>query len=220
VINAIIFDFDGLIIDTETVWYEAYKEVLKGYDIDLPLEDFSKVIGTHGGVLYDFINQNLKQPVDIAVIKQAAADAFQSKIGKPVLREGVLDYLKAAEMLGLKIALASSSSREWVVGFLEQLNILSYFEVIRTKEDVTEVKPNPELYQRAMEGLGVQPAETIAFEDSLNGLRAARAAGLHCVIVPNDVTSNLAFSDFSRRLSSMAECGLEQLIEDVVKSIR
>jgi putative hydrolase of the HAD superfamily len=216
-IKAIIFDFDGLIIDTETVWYEAFKEVLESYEMDLSIELFSKVIGTHDGILDSMIRENLKQPVDIDIIKQAAADAFHSKIGEPVLREGVLDYLKAASTLGLRIALASSSSREWVVGFLEKLHILSYFEVIKTRDDVAEVKPDPELYVKTLEALGVQPTEAIAFEDSLNGLRAARAAGIHCVIVPNAVTTNLAFSDFSKRVSSMAECGLEALIEDVLQ---
>ena len=74
------------------------------------------------------------------------------------------------------------------------------------------VKPDPELYLKAVEALGVSPEEAVAFEDSLNGLTAARSAGIRCVIFPNPVTANLAFEDYSLRFSSMTECPLDQLI--------
>jgi len=212
VIKAIIFDFDGLIIDTESVWFEAYKEVLVDYEIQLTLEKFSEVVGTHDDVLFSYIEENSSIPFEKEILESKVSELVQIKLGEPVLRESVEDYLIAAKQAGLKIGLASSSSRAWVEGFLKQMNIFNYFEVIRTKEDVLDIKPDPELYLKAIEALGIDATEAIAFEDSLNGLLAARKAGLHCVIVPNSVTANLVFEDYSLRLSSMAEKSLEDVI--------
>ena len=211
-IKAIIFDFDGLIIDTESVWFEAYKEVLVDYEIKLTLEKFSEVVGTHDDVLFSYIEENCSIPFDRESLESKVSALVQVKLRDAVLRESVEDYLLAAKQAGLKIGLASSSSRAWVEGFLKQMNIYDYFEVIKTKEDVSDVKPDPELYLKAIEALGIEATEAVAFEDSLNGLLAARKAGLHCVIVPNSVTAHLMFEDYSLRLSSMAEKSLEDVI--------
>jgi len=212
-IKAVIFDFDGLIVDTESVWFEAYKEVLLRYDVELTLQKFSEVVGTSDEVLFNYIDSNLKEPIEKEMIEQLAKELVDEKLLEPVLRESVEDYLIAAKNAGLHIGLASSSSREWVESFLKKLNIYEYFSVIKTKDDVTKVKPDPELYLKAIEEIGVQVTEAIAFEDSLNGLIAATKAGLHCVIVPNSVTSHLEFENHSLRLSSMAEKSLVDVIK-------
>ncbi|PEJ57251.1 HAD family hydrolase [Bacillus sp. AFS002410] len=217
-IKAVIFDFDGLIVDTESVWYEAYKEVLNRYKVELTLQKFSEVVGTSDEILFEYINSNLKEPIEKEIIEQMAKELVDEKLLEPVLRESVEDYLISAKNAGLQIALASSSSREWVQSFLEKLNIYEYFSVIKTKEDVAKVKPDPELYLKAIEEIGVDVTEAIAFEDSLNGLIAATKAGLQCVIVPNSVTSHLAFENHSLRISSMAEKSLEDVIEQLSKN--
>ncbi|MFB7140814.1 HAD family hydrolase [Gottfriedia sp. NPDC056225] len=217
-IKAVIFDFDGLIVDTESVWYEAYKEVLNRYEVELTLQKFSEVVGTSDEILFEYINSNLKEPIEKENIEQMAKELVDEKLLEPVLRESVEDYLISAKNAGLQIALASSSSREWVQSFLEKLNIYKYFSVIKTKDDVAKVKPDPELYLKAIEEIGVDVTEAVAFEDSLNGLIAATKAGLQCVIVPNSVTSHLAFENHSLRLSSMAEKSLEDVIEQLSKN--
>ncbi|UPM52724.1 HAD family hydrolase [Gottfriedia acidiceleris] len=214
-IKAVIFDFDGLIVDTESVWFEAYKEVLHRYEVELTLQKFSEVVGTSDEILFDFINSNLKEPIEKELIEQMAKELVDVKLLEPALRESVEDYLISAKNAGLQIALASSSSRQWVESFLKKLNIYEYFSVIKTKGDVKKVKPDPELYLKAIEEIGVQASEAIAFEDSLNGLIAATKAGLHCVIVPNRVTSHLEFENHSLRLSSMAEKSLEDVIKHI-----
>jgi len=214
-IKAVIFDFDGLIVDTESVWFDAYKEVLHRYEVELTLQKFSEVVGTSDEILFDFINSNLKEPIEKELIEQMAKELVDEKLLEPSLRESVEDYLISAKNAGLQIALASSSSREWVESFLKKLNIYEYFSVIKTKDDVKKVKPDPELYLKAIEEIGVQVSEAISFEDSLNGLIAATKAGLHCVIVPNQVTSHLEFENHSLRLSSMAEKSLEDVIKHI-----
>ncbi len=143
-IKALVFDFDGLIIDTESVWYDSYREVLLEYGMDLKIEDFSKVIGTTDEVLYQHIRQHATSPIDRGVIEKTAHEIYHKKMGEPELREGVENYLKSAQDRGLRIALASSSSRQWVEGYLRQLGILKYFETVKTRDDVSKVKPDPE----------------------------------------------------------------------------
>ena len=99
--------------------------------------------------------------------------------------------------------------------FLEELQIREYFEVIKTREDVEKVKPDPALYRVAIEELGIKPSEAVVFEDSLNGLRAAVAAGLTCVVVPNDVTRNLPFENHHLRIESMREKSLKEVLQSI-----
>lgn len=216
-IKAIIFDFDGLIIDTETAWYEAYKETMNFYKCDLPLEQFAKCIGTDETVLYEFFKEQLGDTCNIEEIEARAKSLHKLKMKIPQAREGVRDYLEEARKFGYKIALASSSSREWVTHYLEELGLLNYFEVIITSDDVKKVKPAPDLYLKAINALNISPAEALAFEDSLNGLQSAVTAGLMCVIVPNPVTESLAFEKYELRLKSMEEKSLIDVIKLIEK---
>ncbi|MEH7458566.1 HAD family hydrolase [Bacillus sp. JJ1127] len=213
--KAIIFDFDGLIVDTETIWFQSFQEVVREYGGDLPLEEFAKCIGTTDEVLYTYIEQQLKEKFNRDELKEKVSILHQEKMKMPVARDGVKEYLEEAKETGLKIGLASSSSREWVVGFLEGLGIREYFEVIKTKEDVEKVKPDPALYRVTIKELGIEPAEAVVFEDSLNGLKAALAAGLACVVVPNEVTKTLQFENHHLRLGSMKEKSLTEVLQYV-----
>lgn len=212
-IKAVIFDFDGLILDTESVWFECYREVLSGYELELTLDRFAPSIGTHGTEFLDYVEETIGQPGIGSIIDQEVYKLHQQKMELIEAREGVADYLHTAREMGLRIGLATSSNRDWIEHFLGRLGLREYFEVIKTSDDVSAVKPDPELYLRATDELGVKPEEALAFEDSLNGLRAAKAAGLHCTIVPNPVTSLLPFEHYDLRLDSMAEMPLAAMLE-------
>ncbi|MED0702677.1 MULTISPECIES: HAD family hydrolase [Aeribacillus] len=212
-IKAIIFDFDGLIIDTETPWFEAYKETLGYYNVDLPLEHYVKSVGSDNTVLYEFFKQQLGESCNIEEIDAKAESIYKEKMKAPQAREGVKDYLQEANDLGYKIAIASSSTREWVTHYLDELGVLNYFNTIITQDDVEKVKPAPDLYLKAVDALNISSNEALAFEDSLNGLQAALAAGLKCVIVPNPVTESLPFENYDLRLQSMAEKSLSDVIK-------
>jgi len=125
---------------------------------------------------------------------------------------GVVAALDEARRLGLRLGMASSSSRAWVSGHLTRLGLLDYFEVLRCAEDVEAVKPDPALYRAALEGLGLAPHEAIAIEDSAHGVLAAKRAGLYCVAVPNVVTRGLDFSQADRVLKSLDEVPLAELV--------
>ncbi len=133
--------------------------------------------------------------IDEKEINQLARERFLEKRGILEVREGVVEKLEEAKELGYRIGLASSSSREWVEGFLRQFNLWEYFSVVKTREDVVKVKPDPALYLKALEDMQVEPHEALAIEDSLNGAMAAIEAGMKCIVVPNQVTSFLTFHE-------------------------
>lgn len=213
-IKGIVFDFDGLIIDTESLWYSAFNEVLQDYGMELPVEVFAQCVGTSDEALHAFIEEKLGAE-SIETIVKLARENHSLKTEQLEIRDGVKEYLTEAKTAGLQIGLASSSHREWVEGFLKKLGIRDYFSVIKTGDEVERIKPDPTLYLLAIEALGVAPQEAVAFEDSPNGARAATAAGLHCVIVPNESTKDLPFDKYSMRLESMAEVSLSEVIRQL-----
>ncbi|ANE47305.1 hypothetical protein SY83_14675 [Paenibacillus swuensis] len=221
-IKAIIFDFDGLILDTETPWYEAFREIYEEHGAHLPIELWGLGVGTSGEHFdpYLYLGECTGKPV----VKEQIDALFTVKHGALMelqgVREGVEDYLKEAQAKGIRIGLASSSPRAWVESYLKQHGLFEYFEVIKTADDVLRIKPDPELYLAASEALGVAPAEAAAFEDSPNGVRAAVSAGLYSVIVPNPLTAQLAFDAYDLRLDSMADLSLGEVLKRLEQTER
>jgi len=216
-IKAVVFDFDGLTLDTETPWYEALQQVFAKYGIPFPEELFSRAIGASHEAFnpYRYLEDQLQgQPCE-KELKTEVHNVFVSKMEKQELREGILDYLSYARRAGLKIGLASSSPRAWIDHYLKKYEIYDWYECICTADDVEQVKPDPALYLLALKKLGVKGHEAIAFEDSVNGLTAAKAAGLYGVAVPNALTHRLSFTIQDVRLVSMAEMPLDQLIQHI-----
>ncbi|BFT73625.1 HAD-IA family hydrolase [Paenibacillus sp. P36] len=209
-LKAIIFDFDGLIIDTESPWYHAFKDIYQEHGVELSLELWCKNVGTTFDEFnpYVYLETSIQKPLDHGYIKQLSHEKYAVYLGEAKLLPGVLHLLEAAKSRGLRIGLASSSTRDWVHKYLKQQGIFSYFDVIHTADDVKRVKPDPELYTLTLEKLGVAAGEALVFEDSPNGLKAAKAAGIRCVIVPNDVTRNLEFIAHDLRVASLDEIDL------------
>ncbi|MDR6997788.1 putative hydrolase of the HAD superfamily [Neobacillus niacini] len=217
VIKGVIFDFDGLIVDTESVWFEALKEVLmEKHHVELELSKYSSCIGTGSDVLFKYLRGVVGEDVDCELLNQLALEKYNEKMKQPSLREGVIEYLEEAKINNLKIGLASCSSREWVARHLKPLNIIEYFDVINTKNDVKKVKPDPEIYIKTLTDCNLKRPEAVAFEDSLNGLLAAKEAGIRCVIVPNDVTRHLSFETHDYKLETMSQEALSEVIKKLI----
>lgn len=212
--KAIVFDFDGLIFDTEVPEYKAFQEIFAEHGQELALAEWGRCIGTNSSGFdpYEHLEACLGSAVDREHVRTLKQDKYSRLIAEETVRPGVEAYLQTAKAMGLRIGLASSSSRAWVTKHLAMLGIADYFECIRVSDDVRDVKPDPELYLQVVAHFGIAPSEAVAFEDSPNGAKAAKAAGLYCVTVPNAVTRELTFGPVDLSLSSMADMRLEEVL--------
>jgi HAD superfamily hydrolase (TIGR01509 family) len=140
----------------------------------------------------------------------------QELSGAEELREGVQDYLEAAERLGLDVAIVSSAGDAWVLSHVRRLGVEHVWHSITCANgDSRRAKPAPDLYLEALDGLGLRPGEAIAFEDSLHGVQAAKAAGLFCVAVPNPVTASLALDEADLVVQSLTDLPLDELLHTI-----
>ncbi len=217
-IRAIIFDFDGLIVETEGPSYESWKAVYESFGISLPFSTWSAIIGTTQGPFdpLERLQKLVKDHVDWDAVESRRQVDEQALIEAQAVLPGAEQYLRDARRLGLKIGLASSSSADWVLGHLRRIGLDSCFDCIRTKDDVVWVKPNPELYYSVLQCLGIRADEAVALEDSPNGIQAAKQAGVFCIAVPNPMTSRLNLSMADMQLSSLAELPLETLLAQII----
>lgn len=192
-IRALIFDFDGTIIDTESLDYQCWCEIYREHGQELELEKWVAVVGT----TYDrfdpvhYLESKHGQRLDRDALFRSQASCLRSRASELQIGEPVRRLISDAYAVGLKLAVASSASRAWVSGHLERLGLTRLFDCVRCRDDAERVKPDPELYRLALEGLRVAPDEAIALEDSANGVLAARGAGIRCVWVPNPITAEM-----------------------------
>ncbi|WP_025689717.1 HAD family hydrolase [Paenibacillus zanthoxyli] len=213
-IKGLIFDFDGTIIDTETAWYTAFQEAYKEHDVDLTLEQYSTCIGTSLNSFnpYEYLMTDLKLDIDKAEFRKAVRQRHSELMELQAVRPGIQHYLDSAKAAGLKIGLATSSDRNWIDKYMDQLGIREYFDCICTADDVENVKPDPELYLQALSCLGLKPEEAVAIEDSPNGSKAAAAAGLDCVVIPNEITSYLKFKAPHHKIESLSHLDFDHVL--------
>lgn len=210
-LKAIIFDFDGTIVDTESAEYLSWKEVYEEHGCDLPIELWAQNVGTIGGPFdpYLHLEERMGCLSDREKIDIQRKSRHKELLKKETILPGVVTLIQQAHAKGLRIGLASSSSRAWVEGNLDRWGLLPFFDCIRTSDDVSHVKPDPELYLSAIEGLSVTSDEAIAFEDSVYGATAAKRAGIHCIVIPNQVTKHMDFRFADRCLQSMEDFNLD-----------
>ena len=213
-IKAIVFDFDGVIIDTETPDYATWEAVFSAYGAHLDHAAWSRLIG--GAESFDVV-QHLQDLTgllfDRQKLQQGRRAEYLRKVNNSPLLHGVVDYIEAAAGLDLGLAVASSSDSEWVRGHLARLGLAGYFGVVKTRDDVAHAKPEPDLFLAAVEALGVHPEDAVAIEDSPNGITSAKRAGLFCVVVPNQMTRELHLNHADLRLESLADMSLAQLVD-------
>jgi HAD superfamily hydrolase (TIGR01509 family) len=217
-IRGLIFDFDGLIVDTEWSVYQSWVELFNSFNAELPLDQWTSIIGTSNHEHFDpfdVLERQVGGRVDRDRLRQQRYDREMDLIKHQPVLPGVRDYLRDAKERGLKLGVASSSSRNWVEGNLSRLGLRDYFEALHTSDDVERTKPDPALYQLALQSLDLRPTEAIVLEDSPNGVKAAKAAGIFVVAIPNPLTACLNLEHADLRLESLAELTLADLIKKV-----
>jgi len=205
-IDALIFDFDGVIIDSETPSYETWQEVFRANGANLDRSLWQRVIG--GGTDRFDVYQHLEDTVGMRLnrdaIQRSQHDRYEALARSSPLLPGVLEYIKDAGSLGLKA----------------ERGLLALFHCVVTREDVDNIKPNPDLYVVALSRLGTSPDRAVAIEDSQNGVVAAKGAGMFCIAVPNQMTMDMPLENADLRLGALSEMRLQTLLDTLIKPIQ
>ena len=182
---AVVFDCDGVLLDTEVHWTAAEEELFARYDKIFDPDVKREMLGTSFEASAMILERILEQPGRAAELSSELVEIVTESMSveaKPL--PGVADLIE--ELTGhLPIAVASNSHRSLLTAALDAAGLLGMFDAVVAGDDVAEPKPAPDIYLRACDLLGVEPSETIAFEDSPTGVAAARAAGLHVVGIPS-----------------------------------
>jgi HAD superfamily hydrolase (TIGR01509 family) len=216
-IHAIIFDFDGLIIETEEPTFKSWQEIYQSFGYPLPFETFSSMVGTTHG---DFdprqeLERLVKAGLNWQELEKRRRIIENALIEAQPVMPGVENYLQDARRLGLKLGIASNSPSPWVTRYLTQHGLQDCFDTISTSDYVPQLKPDPALYLSALNGLKVEAEQAFALEDSPLGIRSAKGAGLFCVAVPNDLTRQLDLTQADFLMSSLEDMPLVELLREV-----
>lgn len=212
-IQALVFDFDGLILDTEVPEFTTVRETFEEHGQQLLLEDWRERIGRADQPHWlDWLEELHGGPLpDRDGVRQRRIQRHHALIALNEIRDGVLDLLAEADGLAIPAAVASSSDTDWVEGHLGRFGLLDRFATIVTRDHVERAKPWPDLFLEACRRVDADPSSAVAFEDSHHGCVAAKAAGLYCVVVPNDITRGHHFDQADLVVDSLADVTIRAL---------
>jgi len=210
-----IFDCDGLLADTETPDYDAWRHIYEEQGLHLPVALWAQNIGlAKGHDLNDWhapLAERIGPEYDREATRARRHAFYHAAIGRLTPMRGVLALLDALDGENIPCAVASNSDRAWVDRVLGITGLTSRFQAIATADEVTRPKPAPDVYLLAAERLGVAPTHCVAFEDSPRGLAAAHAAGMFTVAVPTALTRHFDFEQAHHLVESLEHLTLDQL---------
>jgi HAD superfamily hydrolase (TIGR01509 family) len=213
-VKAVVFDFDGLILDTEGPVFTAWQEAFAAHGCPpLTLEEWAAEIGTFGALdLAGMLETRATRAVDLDAMHERRRARRDELLAVEVVRPGVREWLDDADALGLVVAIASSSSPDWVLPHLDRLGLRPRFAHVACAGEGIPFKPEPHTYLAACAAVGVTPNNALAVEDSPHGVTAAKRAGLRCVAVPHAITEQLDLAHADLRLRSLADTSLRDVI--------
>ena len=213
-IEAIIFDFDGLLMDTERCSLASWQHVWAQHGLELDLSTFWP---THSGDVSEERYGRLAEAVGPSFDRDAChttrlayRDDLNASLG---FRPGIEAWLRRGGEIGMRMAIASGSHREWVTTHLARVGCLNQFELLACGDETSGHKPDPAIYQLALERLGVAPESAVAVEDTPHGVLAATAAGMRCVAIPNLYPYPADFTQAAVVLESAADISIDVLLE-------
>lgn len=218
-IKGLIFDFDGLILDTETAEVHIWEKVFQQFGLVFPLDRYLQYVGhaTDNHFVQDFMHDmGLSNDQKESALSEYERLFFSSDFFNTP-REGVREFIQSGKGRGFNLGIASNSYFEWVIGHLRNLKLDQFFDPICTRDDVSNSKPDPEIYNFVLKSWGFLPQEVFAFEDSPSGILAAKNAGIFCIAVPNPLTANMDISHADLEFSSFTEIDLHELIRNFEK---
>lgn len=212
-ISAVIFDMDGLMFDTEILYFKAHAELTekrgKKYTEDL----HARLTGKKAIHVVEGFLTELEIDEDPETILEERNNDFITLLEtRAETMHGLLPFLDLLEKHGVRKAIATSSSRTWVSILLNRFGIADRFEVIVTGDEVTHGKPHPEIYLKALEHLGLKGSECLVLEDAPHGVTAGKAAGCHVGAIPSQFTRGRDFSSADYHFESLADSELEKIV--------
>jgi len=212
-LKAVIMDFDGLIIDTEVVWFNIFVEWFKkNKDYDLSVEEFLLCVGSSSEDLFIKLELQNNWLIEREKFSFDTQTLFVQQCELLYPKDGVIEFIQSIKNEGLKLSLATSASKLKPLTQLKRLNLLHYFDLIVTAEDVERIKPHPDLFLKSIEKLKIDKTEALIVEDSLNGLIAGQNAGIDVLVVPNEVTKYSKFENYFEKTTSLSNVDIKELI--------
>jgi len=211
-LRAVLFDFDGLILDTETPEVETYRHIYAEFGQEFPDWVWQKMIGYSTPEVYDLpwmtLGDMMDLHINIPTMRERASEMRLKLIEQKPIQPGATELLDQASHLGIRVAVVSSSPRGWVEGHLKRLGLHHRFEFFVCGYEGLPSKPAPDLYLAGLQRLGLPASEVIAIEDSPNGMKSATDAGLRVLCVPNELTKQLDLSLATRSYLSLQDIDL------------
>ena len=210
-VKTILWDNDGLLVDTEQLYFSATRDVLSEVGIELTLDMFVRISLTHGQSAFDLAAEQGVSQEAIVKLREKRNRRYAD-----LLKEGVpiLDGVKVtlSQLLGkVAMGVVTGSRREHFEIIHQHSGLLPYFDLVLTREDYRRSKPDPDPYLTAIKTYGIEREHCLVVEDSERGLAAARAAGIRCIVVPNPLTKEGDFSGAYRVFQTIREVGEEVL---------
>jgi len=201
-IRALVFDFDGLVLDTESALIDSYAAVHARHGLPFDRARFQESVG-HADYAFDPWHAFEKR-ADRAVLEEERRERNRELDRSLPILPGVVELLDAARTLPLRLGVASNSRHPHVEGHLGRLGLRDRFEFLACREDVPSPKPEPDVYRLVLNRFGLRGHEAVAFEDSQTGILAAARAGLRTVAVPGRASVHHDFSRADLRVASLA----------------
>ncbi len=210
-IRALVFDFDGLILDTEVPIFTAWQEQFVAHGCEpVTIEEWAVEIGTIGGLdMEALLVERSTMTVDLVAAQELRRARRDELLAAETVRPGVHTWIDDARKRGWPVAIASSSDQAWIDMHLARLDVRDSFDAVVCAGEDYAAKPEPDVYLAACKALAVDPSEALAIEDSPHGITAAKRAGLWCVAVPNAITAQLDTSHADVVLPSLAAATID-----------
>ncbi|MGW4548000.1 HAD family hydrolase [Streptomyces violaceorubidus] len=219
--RALLFDLDGTLWDPEPHVYRIYSDVFRDHGHELTRSRWAGVLGTIGFDLWGSLEELTGRSLDRAALDAHVARRKEEEFAVLRARPGVLGLLHQTDQAGLLRSVVSNSPTAWIRRYIRQCGVDRGWQAIHSPEgDTSRAKPTPHLYREALARLGVAPDEAIAFEDSPSGVRAAHAAGVRCVAVPNAMTASLDLGLAHLRIESFEGTRLEEILHRIESGTR
>ena len=214
--EAVVFDFDGLLMDTESTSFESWRHEWEQWGLTL---DPATFFADHGGDLTEQRNAQLAAAAGRAFdrnLSRRRRMAYRDQLHASLdLLPGLRDWLQQARQAGIRLAVASSSPRHWVIGHLGRVGAEREFEVFACGDEVAAPKPAPDVYLLALARLGVTGAQAVAVEDAPHGVAAAKAAGMRCIAIPNPFSPVPRFAAADLVLDSARRVSLGEALQQL-----